>query len=251
QGELERLLERREQLGVQIRDLAAEASRLDVELQVTADRIVTTGAERATAREGLTTAERLVMERHGVATSLETTVDEHRLWLAGERDRLEALRLEQIRVVAERTDLVREAGELRERHVQLSRRAERLTIELREAETEAARLAVQRGSLEAAREAAVADLSSLAEERTRLDASLAELETCLGTAENELADHRVTLAARRSSLEGLRELDRAREGYGSGVRAVFREDGSTAVGGVVGTVADLLDVPAGLERAIE
>jgi len=251
QGELERLLERREQLGVQIRDLAAEASRLDVELQVTADRIVTTGAERATAREGLTTAERLVMERHGVATSLETTVDEHRLWLAGERDRLEALRLEQIRVVAERTDLVREAGELRERHVQLSRRAERLTIELREAETEAARLAVQRGSLEAAREAAVADLSSLAEERTRLDASLAELETCLGSAENELADHRVTLAARRSSLEGLRELDRAREGYGSGVRAVFREDGSTAVGGVVGTVADLLDVPAGLERAIE
>src|SRR5215471_18139383 len=138
QGELERLLERREQLGVQIRDLAAEASRLDVELQVTADRIVTTGAERATAREGLTTAERLVMERHGVATSLETTVDEHRLWLAGERDRLEALRLEQIRVVAERTDLVREAGELQERHVQLSRRAERLSIELREAETEAA-----------------------------------------------------------------------------------------------------------------
>ena len=251
QGELERLLERREQLGVQIRELAVEATRLDTDVQVTSDRIAAVGAERETARDGLAAAEGLVVERHWVATSLEHSVDEHRARLAEERDRLEAMRLEQIRVVAERTDLMREAGELRERHVQLSRRAERLAVELTEAEGEAARLALQRGTLESAREAALADLSSLAAERTRLDAALAEQEDSLARAEAELADGRVTLAARRSSLEALRELDRAREGYGSGVRAVFREDGSTAVGGVVGTVADLLDVPAGLERAIE
>src|SRR5262245_37376583 len=251
QGELERLLERREQLGVQIRELAMEATRLDADVQATTDRIGAVGSERETARESLAAAEGLVAERREVAMSLEHAVDEHRLRLGGQRDQLEAVRLEQIRVVAERTDLMRETGELRERHVQLSRRAERLAVELTEADAEATRLAVQRGTLQSARDAALADLSSLAAERTRLDGMLAEFEAGLTQAEAKLADDRVTLASRRSSLEALRELDRAREGYGSGVRAVFREDGSSAVGGVVGTVADLLDVPAGLERAIE
>src|SRR2546428_12006219 len=39
QGELERLLERREQMGVQLRELAEEALRLDEETRVTADRL--------------------------------------------------------------------------------------------------------------------------------------------------------------------------------------------------------------------
>ena len=60
---------------------------------------------------------------------------------------------------------------------------------------------------------------------------------------------RLQLAARRSSYEALHELERVREGYGAGVRAVFAEDGRPAIAGVVGTVADLLDVPSGLERA--
>src|SRR5262249_58228855 len=61
----------------------------------------------------------------------------------------------------------------------------------------------------------------------------------------------VELAARRSSFEALSELERAREGYGAGVRAVFADDRRAALAGVVGTVADLLEVPRGMERAIE
>ena len=49
--------------------------------------------------------------------------------LGGNRERLEALRLEQVRIAGERVDLVRQAGELRERGAQLARRAERLTQE--------------------------------------------------------------------------------------------------------------------------
>src|SRR5919108_410513 len=62
---------------------------------------------------------------------------QQRATLAGERDRLEALRLEQVRVAAERADLTRSAGELRERSSQLARRAERLAAELAQAEGEA------------------------------------------------------------------------------------------------------------------
>src|SRR5207245_3250659 len=43
--------------------------------------------------------------------------------------------------------------------------------------------------------------------------------------------------------------DAAREGYGAGVRAVF--EAGSRLAGVRGTVADLLDVPPGLERAVE
>src|SRR5204862_326996 len=82
-------------------------------------------------------AERLVAERTQAADHLAGLVERRRSGLAEERDRLEGLRLEQIRIAAERTDLMRSAGELRERESQLARRGERLATELREAETEA------------------------------------------------------------------------------------------------------------------
>ncbi len=65
-----------------------------------------------------------------------------------------------------------------------------------------------------------------------------------------LAEARVTLAARQSQHEALERLEREREGYGTGVRAVFAAAG-TELPGIVGTVADLLEVPVGLEAAVE
>src|SRR5437773_9448323 len=97
----------------------------------------------------------------------------------------------------------------------------------------------------------VVELTTLGDERARLVGTLAEREAALATAEDRLAEARVHFAARRSSYEALFELDRVREGYGAGVRAVFAADGQPSVPGVVGTVADLLDVPRGLERAVE
>jgi chromosome segregation protein len=251
QGELERLLERREQMGLQLRELDEEGIRLAEDLRVASERVVALAAERAQGAQALGEAQSAVHDRSAAAGALETELERQRQSLASERDRLEALRLEQIRVAGERTDLMREAGELRERHAQLGRRAERLATELTGADAEAAQLASHRASLEMSRERVVAELTSLADERERLEAHLAERELALTAAEARLAEARLTLAARRSSYEALRELERVREGYGAGVRAVFGADGRPSVAGVVGTVADLLDVPPGLERAVE
>jgi chromosome segregation protein len=177
-------------------------------------------------------------------------VERHRTGLAGERDRLEALRLEQVRLAAERTDLIRSAGELRERESQLARRAERLATELAEAETEATRLVRERTRLADARDRTAADLATLAARREHLGGLLAELERELGEGETQLAEARLTLAARQSSREALQSLEVAREGYASGVRAIFAEAGEP-VAGIIGTIADLLDVPQELERAVE
>ncbi|MGH7276843.1 MAG: chromosome segregation protein SMC [Candidatus Rokuibacteriota bacterium] len=251
QGELERLLERREQMGVQLRELADEAVRLDGELRVIAERREALVAEREAGRGALAEATRQAEERARTADALAATIERHRAVLAGERDRAEALRLEQVRLAAERVDLMREAGELREREIQLRRRTERLAQELAQAEAEAERLVTQRVGLEAARDRAQAELGSLESERGRFGALLDAAERRLGEAESQLATARVTFAARRSSFEALGELERAREGYGAGVRAVFAEGRASGLAGVVGTVADLLEVPSGMERAIE
>ncbi len=251
QGELERLLERREQLGIQKREATDEGIRLEGEITLTADRLTGLVDERTVTRQALIDAEARASERAGAADELQTAVERHRAALLSERDRLEALRLEQMRLAAERTDLMREAGELRERQTQLTRRAERLATELASAEAEAVRLAGHRAEVETARQRAVETLSSLGIERARLETTLAEREAELAQASSALAELRVELAARRSSLESLRELERVREGYGAGVRAVFAEGRAAGLSGLVGTVADLLEVPQGLERAIE
>jgi chromosome segregation protein len=261
QGELERLLERREQLGAQRRELLDEDRRLEEDARITAERLDGIGRERSTLEEAAGEAAARVAEGTRVVLELEERVDGHRTALTADSERLEGQRQEQIRLVAERTDLMRGAGELRERQAQLARRRERLAGELAEADGEAERLTGVRGGLEARRERAATDLAALLAERGRLAAAVEEATRALAEAEHRVAEVRLVLAARRSSLEAIRELERAREGYGAGVRAIFghgalsdgsrREDAGAPLSGVVGTVADLLDVPAGLERAME
>src|SRR5215471_19805224 len=251
QGELERLLERREQMGVQIRELGEESVRLDEEVRTTTERQASIVGERESARVALRDTEQIAAERSRAATEFEGALERHRAALALERDHAEALRLEQARLAAERVDLMRSAGELRERESQLGRRAERLAGELAQAQAEAERLAGERGTLAAARDRAAAELVTLEEQRKRLEAQEAAAERRLTEAEAQLADARVELAARRSSFEALSQLECAREGYGAGVRAVFTDGRREALAGIVGTVADLLEVPQGMERAIE
>jgi len=251
QGELERLLERREQMGVQISELGEESLRLDEEVRATTERQSSIVGERESVRLALRDTEQLAAERSRAATEFEAAVERQRAALALERDHAEALRLEHARLAAERVDLMRSAGELREREIQMGRRAERLAAELAQARAEAERLVGERGALTVARDRAAAELVALEEERQRLEAQEAAAERRLTEAEAQLADARVELASRRSSFEALSELERAREGYGAGVRAVFADSPRAGLRGVVGTVADLLDVPPGMERAIE
>src|SRR2546427_718304 len=92
QGELERLLERREQMGVQLRELAEEALRLDEETRTTTDRLGAIVGEREAGRQALAEASRLTVERARTADALAAALERHRETLAAERDRAEATR---------------------------------------------------------------------------------------------------------------------------------------------------------------
>jgi chromosome segregation protein len=251
QGEAERLLERREQMGLQIQDLLAEETRLEEEIRGLAERRVALSAERDDKSRALDEAR----ERHGrqdeEVRQVETQIEACRSALSERRERFETLRLEQIRVAGARADLTRSSGELRERRTQVDRRADRLAAELASARAEADALAATRQRLEVARQRTGAQLSLLSTELHEIETARRERETVRAAAQESLAELRMKLAARRSALEALERLEREREGYGAGVRAMFARTASGDLGGVVGTVADLLEVPNGLEAAVE
>jgi chromosome segregation protein len=251
QGDVERLLERREQMGVQLRELAEEELRLGEEIRVTEERIATLSGDLEAAAAALRDAVAAAEARAGAAEALEARLASQRAALGNERDRLEALRLGQVRAAAEGADLTRSTGELRERQTQLERRAARLTQELTDARAEAERLAAELAVHECEQDRARATLSSLEAQRAELEALFADREPRLAAAQARLAETRVTLAARQSSLDALEQLERAREGYGAGVRAMFTDAGTPRLPGIVGTVADLIEVPAGLDTAVE
>jgi chromosome segregation protein len=251
QGEAERLLERREQMGLQIQDLLAEEARLEEEIRGLGERRVVLAGEHRDKAASLEEARRRHAEQAGEVERVEAQIEACRGALAGRRERFEALRLEQIRVAGARADLTRTSGELRERRIQIDRRADRLAAELAAAREEAGGLATTRGRLEAARQRTGAQLSLLSTELQEIEAARREREALRAGAQEALAGLRVKLAARQSALEALERLEREREGYGAGVRAMFARTGAGDLGGVVGTVADLLEVPNGLETAVE
>ncbi len=251
QGEVERLLERREQMGIQIRELSEEDLRLQEEIRLMEERVDGLSAERATKERQLEDLLASRRERQGDLNALEAELEALRGILAASRERLEALRIDSVRAAGERAELTRSIGALRERENQLLRRRERLAEEAAVTRDEARCLAESRGRLEVLQKQIVKELSQLEARRSNLEHELAAREGLRHRGQAELDELRLTLAARHSRLEALDRLEREREGYGAGVRAIFKVGGASAIPGVLGTVADLLEVPSGLETAME
>ncbi len=153
QGEAERLLERREQMGVQIRDLTEEDARLTAEIRGLGERRVALGAEREGKLSALAEARRQNVVQEAQGREVQAQLEACRVSLAERRERFEQLRIERLTVAAARADLTRSSGELRERAVHLERRSERLGAETGAAQIEAEALAAAR----AAREGAATD----------------------------------------------------------------------------------------------
>jgi chromosome segregation protein len=251
QGEVERLLERREQMGAQIREMGEEEVRLGEEIRSLTERRAEVGVKRDDGIRALGEARERFTALDAQVKALETDLESRRDELGSRRVAVEALRLEQIRAAGDRAELTRSAGELRERGAQLERRRERLDAETTAARGEADALAAARRRLEASFQQTGVQLSLLAGEREQVEDELGRQSELRVRAQESLAALRVAIASKQSARQALDLLEREREGYGAGVRSLFSSQGAAFVGGVVGTVADLLDVPPGLEPAVE
>src|SRR5439155_1329742 len=140
----------------------------------------------------------------------------------------------QIRELGEETvRLDEEIGTIRERQSSIVGERDSALVALRAAE-----------QLVAERRQTAADLESTVERQRAALALERDHAEALRLEQTRLASERVDLMRSAGEL-------RVREGYGAGVRAVFAEGRSAGLHGVVGTVADLLEVPPGMERAVE
>ena len=249
--ELEGCVGRAEQLRLVERDLGAEVDRLGEEAEALSLRLKALAEERRAKGTLLEAIRRDFAALQARAQAEEAALDELRVRLRGAREAAETLRHDQVGLAGHRTELGQILGALDERQEHLHRRLDRLKAERVEADAERARIEAARGVASARVSAAAARVAALEVELRDLatDAGAAAAERTAATEAAETC--RVTLASRRSSRAALEELEAQRAGYARGVQAVFAAAGEARLRGVVGTVADLLDVPRELERAVE
>ena len=249
--ELEGCMARAEQLRLGERDLGEEVTRLGAEAEALSLRLKTLAEERRAKGALLDAIQGEFAALQARAVAEEAALDALRGRLRGAREAAESRRGEQVGLAGRRTELGQVLGALGERREHLHRRLDRLKAERVEAEAERARIEAARGAASSRVGAAAARVAAIEVELRELatDAGAASAERAASTEAVETC--RVTLAARRSSRAMLEELEAQRAGYAQGVQAVFAAAGEARLGGVVGTVADLLDVPRDLEHAVE
>jgi chromosome segregation protein len=249
--ELEAALTRAGQLQQAEQEAISELARLAEEAAALATRLRTLGDDRA-ARHALVTT--LRSEFDGLrahAAAEEVALEALRGRLRTSREDAERLRREQVTLAARRTELGQALGGREERRAALGRRLERLAGEETEAVADLERNGAARTAASEHLEAASGRSTSLAGVLTELGAAIETAGERRTAAVAAAEQWRVALASRRSSLAALEELEAQRAGYGHGVQAVFAAAGEARLQGVVGSVADLLEVPRELERAVE
>ena len=251
----------------QVKQLEAELARLGDRLEALRTREAQ--AERELA-EVSSQHDALARERAGLAEaliSLEEVSAAETAQLAAEQEDLDrrrsaaeeaelSVRRERTRVGEGQTRIARAeavlAGFARRREearVRLDKmRAEREELEARvmdvvtEADELRARLTGLRGGKEHS-----------AEQKQQLEAELTQLRADVQESDRNVERLRGELAEKRSRLRSLEELQKRFEGVGAGVRAVMQKFGGAeqaAQAGVLGLVADRLEVPSELTNAL-
>ncbi len=199
---------------------------------------------------------------------LQSQLNERQTALDAARQRLDALQAERRELLAAQTAaqdrafaLATDLADRANRRAQIQERQAALTAERAAHGEKITRLQADLAAAEAAQVELQAQIARLQAETEALQARRADRQTRLAQLDARRSDLQAQLTRTGQQQTRLQErhdlLDRMRqEGQGlyAGVRAVLQAarpaDGPT-LQGIVGVLANLIDVPAGLERAIE
>ncbi len=232
----------RERLIARQRDeLEVELAQFDQQAQTTAERI-----EAATAE--VDAAQQVLGEKEALAADAQGLLDAHE----GERD---AVARQASEAQARALDLVAQVAERQSRLDQLADRRATLATERSEHQAAVVDLEVRVGELRKRIEAAEGEQARIGAERGALEAEAGRLGSSLGDLQERQAGLRAAHAEGQRGLERMQaryeSLERLRaegEGLHAGVRSVLQ---AGTLPGILGTVAQLLEVPAEYEDAIE
>ncbi len=239
--------ERARLLRAQHKELLTELGPLKVNRQEQAARVEAAQAELARLQAEVT-------ERQTAVIAARSRLDAHQ---AERKLLLSALTAAQDRAFALSTDLAdreNRRAQIEERQAEIScerashsEKVAQLQADLSAVESTQVGLQEQLARLKVAEIALQAQRTDEETRLTRVKASCQELQAQLAAARQEEA----LLQDRRDFLARMREEG---EGFYAGVRAVLRAarpGGKVALKGIVGVLAGLVEVPAGLERAVE
>jgi chromosome segregation protein len=236
-----RALDEREGMAArELEDLGSQRDRLAQER----DRLLEALDELAIAEES---AQTLVDAETDAA-------DERKLAASEAERRLHALR---VRANELRTQIVRADSVLRgslRRREESAGRSERLSMERLELESRLAEAAQEREELAARLDGLRGGKQDTAERRAAVEAEVKGLREELEAATRTVEALRDEVTQKRSRLRSLEELEARFEGVGAGVRALMTRYGDDADDrtrlGVLGLLADRLECPAELTRAL-
>jgi chromosome segregation protein len=229
--------------------LAKLLLRLEAEQQESAERLA--GLEQQ--ESGLDEAERLLLTELATATRVlgEAERDLETL-TAAEREASQLQELLRNRFYATVNELARQLNlqeDTRRRLELLEERTLRNLQDKSALETEQQEILHQHGQLDLDLVGAREQRDRLLLERNQTEKILSELKFALEQNELELMEGRDKLNRCRSRLESLQQLERSFEGYGSGVKSLLQANPLNL--GFAGMVADLIEVPADYEVAVE
>ncbi len=235
--------ERARLLARQRDEIRAEGVELEVEAQALGERITHAQSEVAESQQALQQQEEEVAH----AQAALDTHEEQRGALAKRVAEGQAAIL----------DLATQEGDRRSRLVQVHERRASLDAERREHQEAIAELETAASELRARIQSLLGEQTRLQSDREALETKAGQLESRLGKVGDHQVELRDSLAAAQRILERLQDrhesLTRLRaegEGLNAGVRSVLQA-AQREISGIVGTVAQLLQVPQEYEVAIE
>ncbi len=230
-------------------ELQAELAQLDRQVQAAGERI-------SSAEDEVASAHGLLKEKEALVAEAQAALDAH-------EDQRDVLARRAAEAQAQALDLVSQAAERQSRLEQLDDRRAVLAAERSEHRSEIVDLEVRAGELRAQIEAATESLARIQSERdgleaegTRLESSLAEMQVRQDKLRADQSEAERALERLEARYELLGRMREEGEGLHAGVRAVLqassrRSAPGASLSGILGTVAQLLEVPAEYEVAIE
>jgi len=235
--ERRRLLSRREE------ELRGELASLEEEMAAQKERMAATEEELARLeeciRQGQEEIERLREEREAALSRRQALEQE----LAQTRERA-------ARLAADLAFHRQRLAQLEERGEALRRQREEEAQAIASKQRELARIREQAESLRAEAEALQGQLEALRAQKGEARLAFEAVEKALAELASALTRTKREEENLQARLESLRELRKEGAGYGPGVRAVLAASRSR-LKGLVGVVAELIQVPERLEQAIE
>lgn len=239
--------ERLRQLEARRLDLLAELAPLQERLHSQQQQVQSAESARNAEQAGL-------RELQSAAAALQARLDAVENERRTRQSQLAAIQRRQAQLQGELAAQERKLLEQESRTATLGEERQRLEVEVAAAQASQAELAPQRAALQARLAELEAEGAQVTERRQALLQAIAQGEAELARHDQQLASLRRNADRLHDQLDLLQRLKDEGEGYSGGARSVMRslsDPRGAPLRGIIGAVADQLQVPAELELAIE